>query len=294
MNIPTDDLICGPANSADARAETFFATIRSAYGDAAKLTEGLWADTVAAGWGQVRERGLLTDEKELDAFVKTAVASDASARQQRRGKLYPFNRIAKAQLGGAEKLGPDVSRFAVLYTLAHQSGWGETELAAFMARNTKDRHGRNVGAYHGGAAQARAILNGPEARARQNKAEKQKLQQILKNHEPPAFGQISAESVGVEHLPVGARFTVTFDVVAGPSGSKAVAACYRSNAPTAEVERRIIEDDAQEWPEVRQSRSNRHDAYAEAETAAEHPSPTTTAGRSQPPKGQKRKLELAR
>jgi hypothetical protein len=176
--VDTDTLICRPANSADARAEALFGTIRSAYGEASKVTDGLWTDTVAAGWGQVLERDLITDEKELDAFVKTAVTGDASARQQRRGKLYPFNRIAKAQLGGAEKLGPDVSRFAVLYTLAHQSGWGETELAAFMAKNTKDRHGRNVGAYLGGAAQARAILNGPEARARQNKAEKQKLQEI--------------------------------------------------------------------------------------------------------------------
>src|SRR5215472_2135355 len=156
-------LICGPANSADARANTLLAKIRSAYGDAADLTEPLWSEAVAAGWGQILELSLLTDEKELDAFVKAAVASNPSTRQQRRGKLYPFNRIAKAQLGGAEKLRPDVSRFAILYALAHQSGWGEIELAEFMARSTKDRHGRNVGGYHGGVAAARLVLNGPQA-----------------------------------------------------------------------------------------------------------------------------------
>ena len=274
-SIDADPLICRPANSADARAEALFGKIRSAYGEAARLTDGHWADTAAAGWGQVLERRLITDEEELDAFVKTAVAGDATARQLRRGKLYPFSRIAKAQLGGAEKFGADVSRFAVLYMLAHQSGWSEPELAAFMAKNTKDRHGRNVGAYLGGASQARAILNGPEARDRQNKAEKQKLQVILSNHEPPDFGPISAENIGVDRLPVGARFNVTFDVVAGPNGSKAVAACYRSNAPTAEVERRIIEDAAQEWPEVRPRRSNRHDAYTAVGAPAKGASPKT-------------------
>jgi hypothetical protein len=86
---------------------------------------------------------------------------------------------------------------------------------------------------------------------------------------------------------------VTFDLVAGPNGSKAVAACYRSNAPTAEVERRIIEDDAQEWPEVRPSRSNRHDAYAKADAPAKGPSPKTSGEASRPAKTRKRKPEPA-
>jgi hypothetical protein len=276
MNTPTDDLICRPANSADERAGSLFATIRSAYGEVAKLTDGLWSDTVAAGWGQVLERGLHADENARDAFVQAAVGGDPSARQQRRGKLFPFNRIAKAQLGGAEKLVPDVSRFAVLYSLAHQSGWGEDELAAFLASHTKDRHGRNVGSYLGGVAKARAILNGSKAGNRRIRAARQRLDGVLQRREAPAFGLLSAASVGVDHLPVGARFNVVFDIIAGPDGAKSVTACYRSNAPTAQVERWILQDAEQDWPEVKPRRSNRHDAYSEPAA------PTTPSCHSEP------------